>query len=104
VLAPLPATPFWDYARTRGLVADDMDWSRFEGICFPHNSMALFKAWRACREGHGLYLNRDLIPERDFYDQLEFLVESLQPTLDAAEAHWSDWFSSRYGHPVRVRP
>ncbi len=28
LLAPLPGTPVWDYARRRGLVSEDMDWSK----------------------------------------------------------------------------
>jgi len=28
VLTPFPGTPIWDYAKKRGLVSDDMDWSR----------------------------------------------------------------------------
>ena len=28
VLTPLPGTPIWEYAKTRNLVSDDMDWSK----------------------------------------------------------------------------
>ncbi|KKK69085.1 hypothetical protein LCGC14_2937560 [marine sediment metagenome] len=30
VLAPFPGTPVWDYALSRGLVSNDMDWSRVD--------------------------------------------------------------------------
>lgn len=30
VLVPFPGTPLWEYALSRGLVGDDMDWSRLE--------------------------------------------------------------------------
>lgn len=30
VLTPFPGTPVWDYAKARGLVSDDMDWSRLD--------------------------------------------------------------------------
>jgi len=30
LLTPLPGTPIWDYARDRGLVSSDMDWSRLD--------------------------------------------------------------------------
>jgi len=29
-LTPFPGTPIWDYAREKGLVSDDMDWSRLK--------------------------------------------------------------------------
>jgi len=28
ILTPLPGTPMWEYAKSRGLVSDDMDWDR----------------------------------------------------------------------------
>jgi radical SAM superfamily enzyme YgiQ (UPF0313 family) len=28
VLTPYPGTPVWDFAKSRGLVSDDMDWSK----------------------------------------------------------------------------
>lgn len=30
VLTPYPGTPVWDYAKSRGLVGDDMDWSKLD--------------------------------------------------------------------------
>lgn len=30
LLTPYPGTPVWDYAKRRGLVSDDMDWSRLD--------------------------------------------------------------------------
>jgi len=30
VLTPFPGTPIWDYAKKRGLVSDEMDWSRLK--------------------------------------------------------------------------
>ena len=30
VLTPYPGTPVWDYALSRGLVSNDMDWARLD--------------------------------------------------------------------------
>lgn len=30
ILTPYPGTPIWDYALSRGIVSDDMDWSRLD--------------------------------------------------------------------------
>ena len=30
VLTPFPGTPVWDYALSRGLVSNDMDWSKLD--------------------------------------------------------------------------
>ena len=30
MLAPFPGTPVWDYALSRGLVSEDMDWSKLD--------------------------------------------------------------------------
>lgn len=41
VLTPLPGTPVWEYAQSRGLVSDQMDWSRLDVDFYQNHDRAV---------------------------------------------------------------
>jgi len=56
LLTPLPGTPIWQLAKDRGLVSDDMDWSKLE--INPYRSLddaIVMSEVLSRREIHGLY-------------------------------------------------
>ncbi len=50
VLTPYPGTPIWDLAKTRGLVSDDMDWSRLNVNFEVNHAKAIILSEVASRE------------------------------------------------------
>jgi len=57
VLFPLPGTPVWDYARTRGLVNEKMDWFRLkEDFADNHDSAIILSEKLTREEIYGLFL------------------------------------------------
>jgi len=80
VLTPFPGTYYWDWAKEKGLVQDNMDFGRFGEITVPNSPMiCTFEEWRTLREGYGIYLNNDIIEESKFYDVLNQFFNELVP-------------------------
>lgn len=76
ILTPYPGTQVWSYAKARGLVTDDMDWSRLD------LNLRNFDPYRC------VYLN-EKIPLKEFVDYVEIFEElhaiATGATLPAAE-------------------
>jgi anaerobic magnesium-protoporphyrin IX monomethyl ester cyclase len=57
VLTPFPGTPVWDYALSRGLVSNDMDWSKLEVDFRKNHRNTIILSETLTREAlYGLYL------------------------------------------------
>ncbi len=62
LLTPYPGTVVWEYALSRGLVDDHMDWTRL------HMGIESFDPW------HCVYLN-EMIPLEEFVDCIEIFAD-----------------------------
>lgn len=62
ILTPFPGSRVWEYAKKRGIVTDDMDWSRF------NMTINIFDPYTC------LYLS-EVIPLVEFIDYLEYFEE-----------------------------
>lgn len=68
VLLPFPATPVWDYAASRGLVSDDMNWDRlrWQITDFGQNSIVLSEtlSYSDLSELYNMFVRRREWPRR----------------------------------------
>ena len=72
VLTPFPGTYYWNYAKEKELVSEDMDFVKLSEMGAMHIPGACsFEEWRKFREGYSVYLNNDIIEESKFYDLLQ---------------------------------
>ena len=84
-LTPFPGTYYWDYAKEKGLVQDDMDFAKLsEMIVTNIPSVYTFDEWRKLREGYAIYMNSDNIEESKFYDLLGQFYKEVAPLILAS--------------------
>ena len=75
LLTPYPGTELWDWAKGRGIVREEMDWTR----------LALDLRKPEFDWSRAVYLNDDCIPVRRFQQILQGFRDEYQPGRAAAE-------------------
>jgi len=79
VLIPFPGTPVWDYAESRGLVSNNMDWDRL-GCDFSINPNPVILSEKlSYNEIAGFY--KQLTDRRDMYIKLKWIKDAANLTV-----------------------
>jgi len=82
VLMPLPGTQMWDYAVQQGIIAEPIDWKRFQVFAsYKTSSFRNIKEWGERRRAlNSYYLNQDCVPHVELLAMLAELEEKLAKT------------------------
>jgi len=81
-LTPFPGTYYWEMAKEKGLVSENMDFSKLAEMLVTNiPGVYSFDEWRTLREGYSVYLNNENVEESKFYDLLKYFFNELTPLL-----------------------
>ena len=81
ILMPMPGTPMWDYAISKGIIEKHgFDWNRLGVFAsYRHSNAKSFSDWVDMRkENKSIYLNEDTLPEERLYKIMEEYEEMVK--------------------------